>query len=212
MAILCAKQKFIISNKFVFGTNYIQQIFNNKYFKIEGIGSLLIGHQGGQIDTTNLNIKTLMNYALGLSISKHVNARFLDKISLESQYLRFFDNSPTISSIYKEGAGLNNNLRFSKNDSYLQLGYWSANKFLSLMGHPIYQCKSTINSTLNKHSRNLITANIFYSKNILKGIYLGLMGDIFYDLESKQTDYSMGLTIILKSNFFITRFNKRGEK
>ena len=206
-------QTFIFHNdnkqeQLVFGTNYIQQIFNNKHFKIEGVGSLLIGHQGGQIDTTNLNIKTLMNYAAGVSISKHINAKFLDDITLKSQYIGFIDNSPTMGSLYKQGFGFNNNLRFSKNDSYFQFGYWSANKFLSLMGHPIYQCESTVDNTLNKETRSLITANIFYSKKLFKGIYLGLMSDIYYDTNSKETDYSMGLTIMLKNDFFITRFKK----
>lgn len=195
--------------KLVFGTNYIQQIVKNKNIKIEGVGSLLIGHEGGQIDTTTLNIKTRMNYGLGFNISKYISLNWLDKISFESQYVGFVDNSPTMESIYKNGSGLNNNLRFAKDESYFQVGYWSANKFLSLMGNPLYQCESTVDETLNKDTRNLITANLFYSKSIFNGVYLGLMSDIFYDLVSKETDYSMGLTIIIKQDFFLTRFEKK---
>lgn len=207
-------QTFIFPNdnqqeELVCGTNYIQQIFKNRHFKIEGIGSLLIGHTGGQIDTTNLNIKTLINYGLGVNISKDLSFKWLDRVSLESQYVGFSDNSPTLGSIYKNGSGFNNNLRFSKNKSFLQVGYWSADKFLSLMGNPIYQCESTVDESLNKDTRNLITANLFYSKSVFNGVYLGLMGDIYFDMESKETDYSMGLTIIIKQDFFLTRFEKR---
>ena len=77
------------------------------------------------------------------------------------------------------------------------------------MGHPIYQSFSTVDPTLHHETRNLITANLFYSKSIYKGVYLGLMSDIFYDIEMKNTDYSMGITIIVKNDFFITRFNSK---
>ena len=76
------------------------------------------------------------------------------------------------------------------------------------MGNPMYQCYSSINETLHKDTRSLITANVFYSKSIYKGIYLGLMGDVYHDLNSKETDFSMGVTLIIKHDFFLTRFKE----
>jgi len=197
----------------LFGVNAIPQILKRQNFAIEGVGTLLAGHRGGQIDSTGKNIKTALNYGLGLNFSQRFNTKLIDNISLESQYVGFYDNSPTVESIYDMGGGLLNNLRFSKNESYLQIGYWSASHYLSIIGHPIYQCYSTVDTLLHKENRELITANLFYSKSIYKGVYLGLMADIFYDLEAKSTDYSMGLTLILKQDFFLTRFKgKKGDR
>lgn len=196
-----------------FGVNAIPRIFKHQNFEIDGVTTLLAAHRGGQIDNADKNLKTALNYGLGLNISQHLSNKLMDKISLESQYVGFYDNSPTVESIYQTGGGFLNNLRFSKNESYFQLGYWSANKYLSLMGHPIYQCYSTVDTLLHKENRNLVTANIFYSKGIYNGVFLGLMGDVFYDLDAKITDYSLGITLIIKQDFFLTRFkNKKADE
>lgn len=192
----------------IFGVNAIPQLLKTNGFKLEGVASLLAGHRGGQIDVSANNMKTVFNYGLGFCASKSINFKWMDEISLESQYVGFYDNSPTVESIYEQGGGVLNNLRFSKKDSYFQVGYWSSNKYLSLMGHPIYQSFSSVDPLLHKEKRNLITANIFYSKSIYQGVYLGLMGDLFYDIDTKTTDYSMGLTLIVNHDFFISRFKK----
>ena len=193
----------------LFGVNALPQLIQLQNFRVEGIASLLAGHRGGQIDAADKNIKTALNYGLGLNISQQISLKFIDKLSLESQYIGFYDSSPTVESIYENGGGYLNNIRFSKNESYFQLGHWSANHYLSIMGHPIYQSYSSVDTLLHKENRNLVTANIFYSKSIFKGVYLGLMADVFYDLDAKITDYSMGLTLIVKQDFFLTRFNNR---
>ncbi|MBI9066448.1 MAG: hypothetical protein JEZ09_04080 [Salinivirgaceae bacterium] len=166
----------------------------------------IAGHRGGQIDTSQANMKTVINYNFGLKATKLLTLKYLKRITLESSYLKYVDNSPTVESLYKKGSGYFSNIRLGFDDNYLQFGYWYSNQFLSLLGHPIYQSFSEKSEEQHQKYRELISANIFYSKTIYKGIYLGFMGDVFYDLRSGDTDYSMGLTLIIKNNFFIKRF------
>jgi hypothetical protein len=188
----------------LFGTNIIQRIFTKQNFILDATGAIMLKHHGGQIDSTDLNIKTLANYRLGFNLSKQIKNKFIDKVSILCEFDGFSDASPNPSSIYNNGYGIMSYAKISNKTNYFRIGYWYADRFLSSMGHPIFQCKS-INPALNKRYRSLITANIFYSKNIYNNIYLGLAGDLFYDTKAKQTDYSMGVSIIIKGDFFITR-------
>jgi len=189
----------------LFGTNIIQRIFTKQNFTLDATGTIMLKHHGGQIDSTDLNIKTLANYRMGFDLSKHTNNKFIDKISLLGEFDGFTDASPNPSSIYNNGYGIMSYARVSNKTNYFQIGYWFADRFLSSMGNPIYQCKSMYNQSLNKKNRSLIVANIFYSKSIYNNIYFGLAGDLFYDTKSRQIDYSMGVSIIIKGDFFVTR-------
>lgn len=171
--------------------------------------SLLLNHRGGQIDTSSNRMLTAMNYGLGINVGHYFDSKIISGVEADVQYLGFIDNSPTVESIYDNGMGILSEVRIKRNESFLQLGYWYGNQFLSLQGHPMYQCESVKGDEFNKSERNLLTGKIFYSKSIYKGIYIGLMGEFFYDLESQNIDHTMGVTLLIKHDFFLKRFNSK---
>lgn len=169
---------------------------------------LLTGHRGGQIDTSSANMKTAMNYGVGLFLQKNLNYRFLDKVSFETQVLSFSDNSPTVESLYEKGAGWMNQVSLGYHDNFFRASYWRSSQFLSLMGHPMYQSYSEKGEDFHQARRELLSFHLFYSKSIHKSIYLGFMGDTYIDINNGDVDYSMGMTLIIKHLGFIKRFNQ----
>ncbi len=115
--------------------------------------SLLLIHEGGQVVNSDANIKTAMNYSLGINIHKITNHKILNKIEGEFLGIGFSDNSPTVESLYKNGYGLLSNIKIHHKTSFLQAGFWYGNKFLSPMGHPMYQCFSVKDAG---HQENLL--------------------------------------------------------
>jgi len=51
----------------------------------------------------------------------------------------------------------------------------------------------------------LLTAKINYHQNIANGIFLNVRLEPFMDLMSGNIEYSYGLIIILKENFFLKK-------
>lgn len=178
----------------------------NQKWEFSTPATLIVGHRGGQIDTVDTPMRTLMNGSIGGKVLYILPYKFLDKISIETHIIGFKDNSPTMLSIYPKGSGVLSQLTLGLADNYFQVGYWRSSQFLSLMGHPIFQSQSEKGDGYHQKNRELLTFHLFYSKVIYKGIYLGLMGDTYYDLNHGNFDYSMGLTLIIKFNSLVKHF------
>jgi hypothetical protein len=168
--------------------------------------SLIIYHKGGQIDTLDRHLKTLVNYTGGLVLSHDMPYRFLDKLSLEMHAMGYADNSPSPESIYQSGVGYQSSLKLHSKQSYLSVGYWYADHFLSIVGNPIYQCYSTVDSTKHAKYRQLVTAEVHLSKQIVNYCQIALMANSYFDIKSSQFDYSYGVSITLQPQFFIRKF------
>jgi hypothetical protein len=192
----------------VAGLSLIPSPIKNENWEVSVPFSLLAGHRGGQIDASTANMKTVMNYSAGLHFQKNLPFRFLDKIIFETHALGFRDNSPTVESLFEKGNGFMNQLSMGYNDNFFNVAYWNSSQFLSLLGHPIYQSYSEKGDEFNQRNREILSFHLFYSKSIHKSIYLGLMGDTYIDLINGDTDYSMGLSLIIKNLFFIKRFKQ----
>ena len=188
-------------------------LIKSQKWEISTPASLIVGHRGGQIDTLDIPMRTLLNSSLGGKVLYKLPYKFLDRVSFETHLVGFKDNSPTMKSLYSSGQGSLSQLTFGLQGNYFQIGYWHSNQFLSLMGHPIFQSYSEKGTGYHQRIRELLTFHLFYSKDIYKGIYLGLMGDTYVDLINGNVDYSMGLTLIIKHNFFLKRFkgNEKGQ-
>lgn len=172
----------------------------NKYWEIFIPVSLLLEHRGGQIDTSSANMKTAMNYSFGLQANRHLPFKWLNKISIESQYVGFLDNSPSVNSLFKEGYGILTQLSLYKNKSFLRVAYWEAERYLSLLGHPMYPCSSE--NERHKNNRKLFVSKLYWNYFIYKGIDLGFTGETFYDMMNNDFDFTLGLTLLINYSFF----------
>lgn len=174
--------------------------------------SLITGHRGGQIDTSQANMKTAMNMHLGVKATRKFNGDFLTGVTAQTNTLQFIDNSPTVESIYTKGSGFLTTIKLCNNNSYLKFGYWNSKQFLSLMGHPIYQSFSEKGAGYHQKKRQLLTTSLLYTKTVYPGIYIGAKGETYLDINSGSFDYSFGLTLAIKNNFFIGKYKKTAQK
>lgn len=172
----------------------------NKNWELSVPISLLLEHRGGQIDTSSVAMKTAMNYGFGLQVTRHLPFKYLSKIHVESQYIGFLDNSPSVNSLFKDGYGILSKLCLHKGESFLSIAYWQAEKYLSLLGHPMYQCFSENGKSTN--ARELFIGKLYWNYFIYKGIELGFTSESFYDLREGNFDFTLGLTILINYSGF----------
>lgn len=170
-------------------------LIKNDSWQLTIPASLLLEHRGGQIDTSAANMKTAINYGVGLNTIYSLNSKWINKIGIGGQYVGFKDNSPTVGSLYKSGYGTMVDVSVYRGSSFLKFGYWNAEKYLSILGHPIYQCMSEKGS--DAKNRELLVTKLYLDYNIYKGINLGFTSEAFYDLKTYDLDFTVGLTLLI---------------
>lgn len=175
-------------------------VFKNENWELLLPISLLLEHRGGQIDTSSVAMKTAMNYSFGLQATRHLPFKYLSKIRITSQYIGFLDNSPSVNSLFKDGYGLLTKLSLYKGKSFFSIAYWEAEKYLSLLGHPMYQSFSA--NGKHKNNRKLFISKLYWNYLIYKGIDLGFTAETFYDVKSSDFDFTVGLTLLINYSFF----------
>lgn len=189
-----------------FSTQYYP--VKNDNWKITVPVSVLLIHQGGQIDTSDIHMKTAMNYSLGVNVLKPIPSKWITAVQGEVHFMGFSDNSPTVESIYEKGQGYLGNIQLKHNESFLEMGYWYGYHFLSVMGNPMYQCHSTLSEDKNQTERSLVNVKLFLDKRIYRGIHLSFLAETFYDTKNGNFDYSTGLSLLIDESFFVKRFSK----
>lgn len=168
--------------------------------------SLSIYHCGGQIDTDTTHMKLLYNMSAGLRLSLHTDG-FIDNISLSSQVLGFKDFSPTPESLYEGGWGELSDVRIMHGKSYLSLGYWHADKYLSKQGNPMFQCVS-YDPTIDQKKRNMLTGELNIAQDLTDYFTMALCARGYYHLnESAESafDYTYSFMMILRPDFVVWR-------
>lgn len=170
--------------------------------------SFLIFHQGGQIDSVDRSLKTLLNYSAGLNLTKNISSAFIKTLSLESRLIGYYDNSPNPQSLYNSGWGNITSIKATRGDTYLSAGYWYGSKFLSMAGNPIYSCFSTISAQNHRKTRQLIVGELHVGKQIVQYFNLSAVVNGYFDIELSRFDYTYGVVMALYPRFFIKRFKQ----
>ncbi len=158
--------------------------------------ALLIDHKGGQIDTSNERMRTIINTSLGADVDYLLKTKWITKVNFKNQLLGFYDNSSNPNSLYEKGYGNLLEVSFFKNKNYLKFGSWNANRYISFLGHPIYQCFSE-NGIHAKH-RHLFTTELYLNYRIYKNAEIAFTGRTYYDFVNCTFDHTAGLTFTLK--------------
>ncbi|MDA3779595.1 MAG: hypothetical protein PF487_05125 [Bacteroidales bacterium] len=202
--------KFILKNDpfqeelttgFVSELNIISESNLNISIPIQGT----IRHQGGQVNNANENIKTLYNSAYGIDIDYSFDNKLLKRIAVNSYYLIYNDLSPTPSQIYKDGYAIYNTVLFDIGCPKLTIAYWAANEYISPLGNSIFQSISDYKFYIEEADRQLLTLDLSYQDEIFDDINLGIRIQTYYDLISTKLDYSYGLYLTFKKEFFLRK-------
>jgi hypothetical protein len=200
-------RQFIFKNSpfpeaLLFGTANKFNIINyrNKHFLDIHI-SAVASHIGGQINSSNDPVETIMNTQSGIEYKFNLNNKFLENIKLFGHLISAIDASPEKRLSYENGYGLLSGIELSNKILDLKLQNWYGNKFFSKLGDPMFQSIPIKPDAHNQAKRLFTTAHIFWTKEAFDFLKIGAGADLYYDVKNSHLDYSFGVYIKTNLNF-----------
>lgn len=193
-----------IQEKFISGIMLEPKLFFHNDVKLSVPIALLAQHTGGQIDTSGLPVNTAINFLYGIDFTIDTKLKYLNSVQIGATSMHFSDNSNFTNRIYKSGFGFLTHVRLNHKLSYVEFGHWYSDRFLSIAGNQLYQSFSMLQGMQHQEKRHLITLNGNYNYKLTKGVFVGAMANLYYDLRLKQTEYNFGVSIVINREFFVT--------
>lgn len=183
-------------------------------------------HRGGEIDSVDGGVYSLVNLATGLSSkykwgnNKHIS---LDLMGLS---FREFGQSESATEdlektdIDQEGWALYAKLGIKYDALQLNFGFWRSDKFMSLFGNPIFgnYSRALKGRSFDKH--DTYTSSLSYEHPFGNNIHMGADIDLYYSpklmayddrsiflvKESKSFNYSFGIYIRVNPSIMLKKF------
>ena len=179
----------------------------------------LAQHRGGEIDTiTTQSVQTLMNGAVGIGTRWNVNARYLKHISAELDMVGYYQQAGEMWP-FDNGMGVHARLDAEVADFHFKAAYWSSDKFISLMGNPLYGAVSMVEEGATFKKPKLIHLGAEYSRSLSKAVSLGIDFDLIHRFSNDMilpdasitpikasTSITFGVYMRLTPSFLIKKF------
>lgn len=169
-----------------------------------GFSTLLqatIFHRGGQIDASNLPLQTYLNTAFGLRGWVHPGDL---RLTGDLYYVSFSDNSGTALLPFNGGKGFYANA-FLEMPFHLgvMLSYWRSEEYFSPVGGRLYQNISyrADRPGEEQSDRELLFIRILYENELADGLILGVRGEPYADLVSREFEWSLGVYLNYQIQF-----------
>lgn len=163
----------------------------------------LIKHKGGQIDSTEQPISTLLDFAAGITGEFHFSGNEEHFIRAESYLTGFRKLTNESPEPFKSGLGLYAQVSLNYKSFELGTGYWKGNKFRSIMGDPLYQSFPFMEGTKGE-KRELIEGNLRYLIEFSEVTFSARMR-MLYDTNTQKLDYHYGIYLFIDFNRPILR-------
>ncbi len=167
--------------------------------------SILLNHEGGQIDTSPKSVLTMINMASGLKWEHKTNGAFLKSWDVKMMAYFFTNKLSKRDFVFQNGYALYPQIGFRTKKSTLNLGYYTPYHFTAPNGSTIFSSNLNSNDTYFNDRNNLITAGYSFKHQIANGIDLGTEWNFYYRLNDKKLYFDMGLYVSANLDFFITK-------
>lgn len=158
------KEEFDIG--YVANLNVIDRPAFNLHIPVQ----MLYSHKGGQVDSLNTPLQSLVNFATGASLSFHFDKKLFKKLVFENYYVNYKDISGAKLQPFKEGNGYLSHLLFDFKNVGIDLRYWNGNGFIGPRGMALFQSVSEKYPGLVEKHRELLIASFIYDKEIFKNV------------------------------------------
>lgn len=145
-------------------------------------------HNGGQIDSTNLQVTTMFNIGAGFGYALPSFGK--SNSGVELMGFISSDQSPNPVSKYQNGKAIYPKIFIEWPEFRVEAGYWRATKFVNPRGEELFGSYSTVKAQFDEKFRNLITAKLIYSKMVAKGFTVGARFDTYYDYKASKIDWA----------------------
>lgn len=155
---------------------------------------LVIYHQGGQIDVSEEKMIVSGNLAIGICSEYSINHKLIKSIGANIYLVGYYDKLPDNSiRPYDKGWGIYPVLTVDASPFKAMVGYWSAKKFYSFEGEPLFASFNTDYPNEVLRNRSMLTFKASYSQQLHKMFSLGGQIETYSDLNRGKTDYSFGV-------------------
>ena len=159
-------------------------------FKLRIPIQMLYSHKGGQIDVTNVPLTSLVNSALGVSLSFNNLQTFIQGISFDNYYLNYKDISGHKVQPFNEGNGYLSHLLLDFKYFDVDLRYWNSNAFINPRGNSLFSSVSEKYPGLTEKKRQLLLTSFIYDTHLFQGANFNFMVSPYYDFAIKKVEYS----------------------
>ncbi len=188
------------------GAHSSTRIFKSDRLELRVPIDFIAFHQGGQIDTPDRPLTTILNTAIGLTLRYKTNG-FLKSIHSENYYITYKDFSFTKVNAYNQGGGLLLNLGFQTKAFDFITTYWNGNGFQSVHGAPIYSSSSTqINNVgYQEDNRSLLFFRLISEFPLSNHFSISTRLEPYIDLNQPSFEFSNSMFLVYRENFRIAK-------
>lgn len=155
-----------------FDIGYVSKlnIINNKKINLALPIQMLYSHKGGQVDSLHTPLQSLVNLAIGPSITFNIDHKLLKRIVFDNYYVNYKDISGEKLQAFKEGNAFLSHLLFDFKNIGIDLRYWNGEGYIGPRGMALFQSVSEKYPGLVEKHRELLIVSFIYDKEIFKNV------------------------------------------
>lgn len=172
-------------------------LFNRSRFKAGIDAQFYISHRGGQIDSSNVEMQSLENSAVGLTFE-------YPHISLKSMFVNYSAMSSTDDLPYFQGWSLYNVCDLSWNDFSFTLGHWYGDMFVNFRGLKLFACDA-LDRQNSMAKRAVLFNKLYYSHVFHEFFTLKCGAESYFNLYNKDFEYAYMLGFGYNKSFIKKR-------
>ena len=164
-------------------------------------------HKGGQIDTSDLSLITVVNMAVGVEVEKKLPFEVLTRVYTKNYLLGYKDFSNEFQFPYKEGYGVYLNVGIDTKYQDVMLSYWHGNSYITELGGKLYQSASTTVTTPDflQEERRLLILRFMKDIHLLPDLNLTLRLEPVLDLDNPKLEFSNSFYLTFDTDFFVAK-------
>jgi hypothetical protein len=166
----------------------------------------MVNHKGGQIDTSNLPVESLLNTAVGASFTFPMRSSFLKAIKTDHYFAYYRDLSGQKLQLFDSGTGWYSSLIFkTKWNIDLDARYWKGNGFYGPRGGALYSSVSEKVAGYSEEDRELVFLSVIYDKQLFPNVFIDLRLEPYYDVRNRFVEYSYSIFLRFNKDFLLKR-------
>ncbi len=191
--------------EFTSGVSARIKTVSNEKLKVEFPLQVMVAHKGGQLDTSNLPVESLLNTAVGASFQFFTNNEWLRSVVTEHYFAYYRDISGAKLQLYKEGTGWYSSLVFKTKWLDIDARYWRGDQFIGPRGGPLYTSASEKIAGYGEPERELFFLSFIYNRHLFPGVDLDLRMEPYYDINNAFLEYSYSVFLRFNKDFLLKR-------
>jgi hypothetical protein len=166
--------------------------------------NMLARHTGGQVNSGNTPMQSIINLSMGIEATKKVGG-LLNTIGFFGSFLTYSDlTEANTLGVYK-GKAVYTGVKAEGEKFMAMAGFWNGDDFIAPKGSPLFQSVSAYNPTEVIPHRRLLTSKAGYHHAFHRQIRFSFLFEGYYDLINSQFDYAYGIHLAFTPNFVIAK-------